>query len=581
MRVNILNRILPLVCLTGSLFFIAAFAAGEESRPNVILVMTDDQGYGDLSFYGNQKLKTPNLDQLADESTRLDNFHVDPTCSPTRSALMTGRYSCRTGVWHTVMGRSFLRRDEKTMADYFAANGYQTGIIGKWHLGDNAPYRPQDRGFHDVFIHGGGGVGQTPDYWGNNYFDDTYFNNGTWENQSGYCTEIFFNQADRFVTQNREKPFFLYLSTNAPHGPYLVDQKYSEPFKDQGLPSPLAEFYGMIVNIDENMGQLRNRLKELGLAQNTLLIFMTDNGTAAGARKPHGYNAGMRGAKGSEYEGGHRVPCFWHWPEGKMNASRTLKSLTAHIDILPTLIELCHLQQKPAAPLPFDGISLAGLLKANSNSVPELEDRTIFVQSHRIEHPKPWRKSTVLWKDWRLVNGKELYHLKSDPSQTVDLAKSRTELHKQLKDKYESWYAEVSRRFDEYCRIPLGTDQENPTLLTAHDWHTEINQIPWNQKKISEDLPGMGQWAVKIEQPGTYRFKLSQRPPGIEHQNPPAKISLKIGDTPPQQRTSEQIWNSVEFSTELKAGDTFMSGWYELPDGTRQGIYYIEAERLK
>ena len=297
--------------------------------------------------------------RLYGQSVRLTDFHVGPTCAPTRAALMTGRYCNRTGVWHTVMGRSLLRRDEVTMADVFAAGGYRTGIFGKWHLGDNYPFRPQDRGFQEVLVHGGGGVGQTPDYWGNDYFDDTYWHNGKPEKQAGYCTDVWFDGALRFIEANRDRPFFAYIATNAPHSPFNVAEQYSGPYMGKSVPN--ANFYGMIANIDENMGRLLGKLKALGLEENTILIFMTDNGTAAGFQAGKGFNAGMRGTKGSEYDGGHRVPCFLRWPAGGLGGGKDVSRLTAHIDLLPTLIELCGLPQ-PAG-VKFDGASLAPLLR--------------------------------------------------------------------------------------------------------------------------------------------------------------------------------------------------------------------------
>jgi arylsulfatase A-like enzyme len=300
--------------MTGALFPLSAW--GADRLPNVLLIMTDDQGYGDFACHGNPILKTPNLDRLHAASVRLTNFHVDPTCSPTRSALMTGRYSSRTGVWHTVMGRSLLCRDEVTMADVFTASGYKTGIFGKWHLGGNYPYRPGERGFGEVLTFGGGGaIGNTPDVWGNNYFDDTLRHNARLEKMSGYCTDVFFAAATRFIEENKDRPFFCYLPTNAPHAPYNVAERYSKPYWDRGVPEQRANFYGMIANIDENVGRLLDRLRELKLEENTLVVFLTDNGTAAGTdAKGGGFNAGMRGFKGSEYEGGHRVPCFFRWP---------------------------------------------------------------------------------------------------------------------------------------------------------------------------------------------------------------------------------------------------------------------------
>jgi len=277
---------------------IAMAKGSPNGKPNVILVITDDQGYGDLRCHGNKVIQTPNLDKLYTQSTRLTNYHVGPTCAPTRAALMTGRYCNRTGVWHTIMGRSLLRKDEVTMADVFRAGGYRTSFCGKWHLGDNYPLRPRYRGFDEVLAHGGGGVGQTPDYWGNDYFDDTYMHNGKPVKFTGYCTDIWFDAAMKFAESCAKagKPFFTYLATNAPHGPFNVAKKYSDLYAGKA-DVPNANFYGMITNIDENMGRLVKKLDALGIADNTILIFTTDNGTAAGFRRGKGFNAGMKGTR--------------------------------------------------------------------------------------------------------------------------------------------------------------------------------------------------------------------------------------------------------------------------------------------
>ncbi|MFO7903252.1 MAG: sulfatase-like hydrolase/transferase [Pirellulaceae bacterium] len=244
------SRLIAFSLALGGVLISAAcsgrLAAAESARPNVILVITDDQGYGDLACHGNTVIQTPNLDRLHAESVRLTDFHVSPVCTPTRAGLMTGQNPVRVGAWGTTWGRSLPRADATTMAEVFQRSGYHTGCFGKWHLGDNFPFRPQDRGFQEVLIHGGGGVGQAPDYWGNDYFDDTYFRNGTPQKCEGYCTDVWFKAAIDFIQADADRPLFCYLSTNAPHGPFLVAPKYSRPYKDQGVPSPMAEFYGMI-----------------------------------------------------------------------------------------------------------------------------------------------------------------------------------------------------------------------------------------------------------------------------------------------------------------------------------------------
>ena len=325
----------------------AARAGGPHPRkPNVILVVTDDQGYGDMSCHGNQVLQTPAIDALHRDGLCLTDFHVNPCCSPTRAALMTGRYSSRVGVWHTVLGRSLLRAGETTMANVFAANGYRTGMFGKWHLGDSYPFRPHDRGFQEALYHGGGAIGNSPDYWGNHYFDDTSFRNGKPEKFQGYCTDVWFGEAIQFIRANKDRPFFCYLPTNVPHYPLLVAEKYFQPFAGK-VPDSMAHYYGMLVNFDENLARLRRELRQLGLEENTILIFLSDNGTADGVELDKdgyptaGFNAGMKGDKLSEYEGGHRVPCLVSWPAGGIHGGREVTRLAAHIDLLPTLIDLC------------------------------------------------------------------------------------------------------------------------------------------------------------------------------------------------------------------------------------------------
>jgi arylsulfatase A-like enzyme len=354
------------------------------------------------------------------------------------------------------MGRSLLGKHETTVADIFSSGGYRTAIFGKWHLGDNYPFRPQDRGFQEVLIHGGGGVGQGPDYWGNDYFDDTYFHNGKEKKFEGYCTDIWFDGALKFIEANKSRPFFCYIPTNAPHGPYNVADKYSKPYRDKGVNANQANFYGMITNIDENMGRLMRRLKGLDLEDNTILIFMTDNGTSGS------YPGGMRGKKGSEYEGGHRVPFFVRWPAGGLDEPGDVDRLSAHIDVLPTLIDLCGLK-KPRG-LKFDGASLARLLKDRTSKWP---DRTLMVHSQRIENPEKWRKSAVMTQRWRLINGKELYDIPADPAQANDVAGANPRVVKKLRRFYEKLWADLSKGFDEYCEIIIGSDKQNPTRSAA------------------------------------------------------------------------------------------------------------------
>jgi arylsulfatase A-like enzyme len=546
--------------------------AATARRPNVILILTDDQGYGDLACHGNPVLRTPHLDRLHAESVRFTNFHADPLCSPTRSALMTGRYSCRTGVWATVLGRSLLRRDETTMADVFQSAGFRTGIVGKWHLGDNYPFRPQDRGFQDVLVHGGGGVGQTPDFWGNRYFDDTYFRHGKPEKFTGYCTDVWFDNAVRFIEANRARPFFLYLATNAPHAPFEVADSYRRPYLEAGLTRQRASFYGMIANIDENVGRLRRKLAELGLAENTLIVFMTDNGSGGGAPYgPGGFSAGMRAAKASAYEGGHRVPCFLHWPAGGFKQGRDFPVLAGHFDLLPTLTELTGL--KRAGGQPLDGRSLAPALRGG-----RLADRTLVVQVQQRDVPRRWNNSAVMTEQWRYVNGQELYDITADPAQSADVAARNPEVSARLRNAYENWWTDVSARFGEYNEIVIGSERENPCRLTAHDWHVPAPAaVPWNQNVVRKGLEANGFWAVEVERAGRYEITLRQQPAEADSPVAATRARLKIGGIEQSKAIAPRAaW--VSFDVELKPGKTrleteFSGGAYSF------GAFFVYIRR--
>jgi arylsulfatase A-like enzyme len=566
-------------------------APGENSelqRPNVILIMTDDQGYGDLGCHGNTMIRTPHLDQLYKESIRLTDFHVDPTCSPTRAALLTGRYSTSTGVWHTVMGRSLLYHDEVTMADVFSSNGYRTGIFGKWHLGDNFPMRPQDRGFHHTVVHGGGGIGQTPDYWGNTYIDDYYEVDGSWTKFTGYCTDVFFNETIDFINQADDRPFFVYLPTNVPHSPFVVPAKYKRHYLSAGVSEPMASFYGMIENFDENVGRLLQWLKETDRERNTVVIFMTDNGTAAGIKQGGaarstagdrrsaatgwtGFNAGMRGAKGSPYEGGHRVPCFVRWPDGGIGGGSDVAALAAHFDLLPTLIELCGLEFSPKHP--FDGRSLVPLLQNAAATWPE---RTLFVHTQREEIPPKWKASSVMQGKWRLVDGGELYDLQSDPGQQRDLAAQQPELVRQLRQDYDACWLSLQPAFSRFAYIVLGSEHANPVTLTCMDWHAPtVREIPWNQPQIVEMPAVNGWWMVDVAKPGRYAITLRHKPAVAEFPLQAVAARVKLGEVEALTNIASGS-TSVTLQVDLPAGPARLETELRDDGGEGRGAYFVE-----
>ena len=601
----------------------------ESDHPNVVFVLTDDQGYGDLGCHGNPVVKTPHIDALFSSSLHLTDYHVGPTCAPTRAGLLTGHYANSTGVWHTIGGRSLLRSNEISMAEYFRGGGYATGIFGKWHLGDNAPYRPQDRGFDTVVVHGGGGVGQTPDYWGNNYFDDSYWDGERHARYEGYCTDVWFQEALKFIEHNRSNPFFCYIPTNAPHSPHLVDPRYSDPYVPLTPHQERAKFYGMLANIDENVGGLRRRLAELGLADNTIFIFMTDNGSGGGLEVDEeqfvtsGFNAGMRGKKGSEYDGGHRVPFFLHWPAGGIKKGRDVDELTANVDILPTLIELCGLESLEDNS--FDGRSLAPLLQPQEGKRRDWPDRALVTDSQRLTYPVKWRKSAVMTGRWRLVNGRELYAIQEDPGQLRDVAATHPDVVSELRLAYEGWWQKVSGQFDEEIPIAIGGPGASRLRINTHDWRNEDCECAWNQSLVRQGLICNGHWEVEVVELGTYRFDLRRWP---EEEDAPitgglaggepipfSKISIRANEgesgkedgasceTSLKERISwgggvalpvrrariaiggEEAYKEVaadeeaiSFTLPLPAGGTHLQTWFEMEGGKDLGAYYVYVE---
>ncbi len=562
-------------------------------RPNVIIVLTDDQGYGDLSVHGNPVLKTPHLDRLHAESIRFTDFHVAPMCTPTRGQLLTGVDALRNGATNTSSAQTLLRREFATMPEIFAASGYRTGLFGKWHLGDNYPYRPQDRGFQETIWFPSASLTAASSRWNNDYHDDVYFHNGVPRVFEGYCTDMFFRQATAWMRScaGRDEPFFCYLPLNAPHGPLFVPERYREPYRDQ-MPGP-ASFFGMIANIDENVGQLETFLRETGLRENTILMFVSDNGGTAGTSV---FNAGMRGRKTELYEGGHRVPFFVRWPAGRLRAAGDVEALTQAQDVLPTLIDLCELQRPDAAR--FDGINLAPLLRGATGPLP---DRMLVVQYSR-EDPVPIRRgdAAVLWNKWRLVGGRELYDLARDPGQRDNLFERQPDVAAKMAEHYERWWSGVEPRVSEIAPIHLGSDQEAPTVLTPCHWRDGY----LDQQSQIRRTRGNGVWLLHVERDGDYEFALRRWPVesgaaisagmpayapkyrGIDDQRFAAGEALPIAQA---QVRIEGVSESksvaigeqqIVFTVPLTRGRAELQTWFRDADGREIcGAYYVYARR--
>ncbi len=572
MRVKLAVALLSLTAICAAAEKPFDFAQG---RPNIIILLSDDQGYGDLSCHGNPVLETPNLDKLHGEAVRFTDFHVTPKCTPTRGQLMTGWDALHNGATSVTAGRAVLRRDIPTMADIFAASGYRTGLFGKWHLGDNYPYRPMDRGFQECcYFHGWGLSGSAPEF-ANTYSDGTFLHNGVREKFTGYCTELWFNRAMAWMKERKAggEPFLCYMPLNVAHGPMQVPEKYSSLYnKKPGWP---AKFFGMLANLDENVGRLEEFLRATGLRENTIVIFMTDNGGTGGVKL---FNAGMRGAKSTPYEGGHRVPCFVRWPAGRLGTPRDVPTPTSNTDLLPTLIELCGIS-KPAAAA-FDGVSLAGLLRGSGS----LADRMLVVQQD--EKPEPFTPSAVIWNQWRLVNGKELFDLKTDPGQKNDIAAQHADVVAKMRAHYEQWWARVEPGLREYQPISIGAAQENPVELSCSDW---IKTYCDNEGHIrrGEGGPQGSAWVVFVEQDGDYEITLRRWPSELDQPLqaaekgkafPIAHAKLTIGGQATEAAAAPGA-KSVTLHVKLKGGvKTQLHAWFQDAAGHDLcGAYYASV----
>lgn len=456
--------------LTGPSASLVSAESLSGSRPNIILVMTDDQGMGDLSCLGNPVLRTPNLDRFHAISTRFTDFHVSPTCAPTRSAIFSGRHEFRNGVTHTIKERERMALSTTTFPELLHQAGYETGIFGKWHLGDEDAYQPYNRGFSEVFIHGAGGIGQAyegscADFPPNRnregrYFDNVILHNDTIVQTQGFCTDVFFEAALGWIKKQHDSktPFFAYITTNAPHGPMLAPEKYKRRFRELGWDEKTQGRYGMIENVDDNFGVLMEKLDQWDLWDDTLVIFMTDNGQAGRSGKKNGkpaqmFTAGFKTGKGSPYEGGTHVPAFWRW-KGKLGQGVDISALTAQIDLYKTFCDLAGVTI-PDNIQAVDGRSLIPLLE-NANS--DWADRNLFVHVGRWAkgadpNGSKFNKCAVRSQRWRFVNNKELYDIDADPYEKVDVADAHPDVIENLRTAYDQWWDDT---------VPLMVNEDAP-----------------------------------------------------------------------------------------------------------------------
>lgn len=574
-------------------FFVGLVAftlSASAERPNVVLVMTDDQGYGDFGATGNGVIETPHLDGLAAASGWMRTFYVSPVCSPTRACLMTGRYNYRTRCIDTYIGRSMMEPDEVTVAEALRGAGYATGIFGKWHLGDSYPMRAMDQGFEESLVHKGGGLAQPADPPENErrYTDPILFHNGEQVATEGYCTDVYFDAALDWMerSQAAERPFFAYIATNAPHGPFHdVPEDLREHYMDKDLASlmvsppgnanrlaqeedKLARIAAMITNVDDNVGRLLAKIDALGIAENTIVIFMVDNGPNTTR-----YVGPFRGQKSEVYEGGVRSPFWMRWPN-EIEAGAESAEVAAHIDVMPTILDACGVDAPEGVRL--DGQSFLSLLRGDQVEWPE---RPLVIQTHRGDVPVRYHHFMLREGDWKLVHPSgfgrenfegapqfELYNLAADPAERNDLASEEPERVARMKAAYDAWFDDVSStRPDNYAppRIRIGTPHENPTVLTRQDWRGGT----WQRDSI-------GHWLVDIE-PGTYDVLMRFDPePGGEWIQ--LMVGPFVGRRPMEPDVDSITWPGVV----SRGGEMRVESAIWMGDEFR-GVYQVELRRVE
>lgn len=465
------------ICNSNKLFAITLLStvslpAVAQERPNVLLLLADDMGWGDIAAHGNDIIRTPVLDRMHDEAVVLDRFYVSPLSALTRAALLTGRYHLSTRVTSVQNGLENMNPEETTIAELFKKAGYKTGCFGKWHNGAYYPYTPNGQGFEEFY-------GFCCGHW-TNYFDPILQHNEEMTVGKGYISDIFTDAAIDFIKENKEKPFFCYVPYNAPHSPLQVPDEYYHHY--DGLKAgnerdrnAMAAIYGMVENVDHNIGRILEVLDEDGLREKTIVIFMTDNGPTCVTR----YNGGMRGCKGQVHEGGVRVPCYIEWKEHTIH--KQLNYPAAHIDILPTLMDMCGIRKYRTA-FPIAGISLKDIIMGNKTALADREIGFHVMRSSVMpstwdveEHLSPRNRGGWLKDSLRLVlyeNELMMFNLNQDPSETHNIYNPKSKVHRKMVSNYMKWYNKVTQNIHNGdLLVPVGYDEAKEVRIPAPEGH--------------------------------------------------------------------------------------------------------------
>lgn len=571
-------------------FYLLILSVKAGQKPNVIIILSDDQGYGDFSCHGNPVLQTPALDRLYNQSIRLDNFHVAPLSTPTRGQLMTGLDAMHNKASTVLSGCCMMRRDIVTMPEVFARNGYKTGIFGKWHLGDTYPDRPMDRGFQKCVWFKGWGLLSEAEF-DNDYYRTRYLDSLITRQSEKYCTDLWFEKAMDWMDSmsGKGQPFFTYISLNAAHAPcYALKEDfltYSGKVNEK-----TASFFGMIRGIDRNVDRLDKWLEEKGLKENTVVVFMNDNGGTGGIQV---YNADMRGEKGSVYDGGHRAACFIRWPKGGLGIPRTVHNASEIQDLLPTFMDMFHFRRTSADE--FDGVSLMPAILSPEKKAKE----RLFVVQQDIHFNPVKYNSCVVFDSWRLVGKEELYDLSKDPGQKNNVAGQYPEILHKMSAFYENWWIGVYKGKGQYMPIVVGSDKENPVILTSADWIEAGPNTQWKVAMAKDSI--QGHWILDVKTGGKYRVELSRWPFHLNRALTNAGPLVAVGGTSLAKGRMLSVSsgcvtlnNQAPVEIQSTANATKISTEMDLPEGRNTlnaifkdkqgkflcGAYFVRLERI-
>lgn len=526
-----------------------------ENPPNIILILADDQGWGDAQFSNNPVLQTTHLNELATQGVQMDQFFVSPMCSPTRASIMSGRYNLSVGTTWVGRRTDFLSLEEATLADLLKSGGYATGCFGKWHLGAYGPYHPNERGF-DTFT--GFLLGAA-----NNYFHTELDHNGKSFIGNGYITDVLTDSALQFIARHENEPFFCYIPYNVPHHPFQVPDRYYQKYKQLGVEDDrTASVYGMIENMDENIGRILKKLEDDGIADNTIVIFLSDNGPAF-----ERFNDGLSYIKAQVGEGSVKVPCYIKWP-GKIDPNSHIGELAAHIDLLPTLLSAAGIQVPQDKQL--DGIDLMPYLTGQTVDFPA---RKIYAHQTKFGTctvtPGGLRTEKYRLMNWR--NGYQLFDMENDPGQSTDLAAAMPLITKELVGEYETWYYDQTRDL-ELPRVPIGYRGHTTEEIIAPDalksdgiaysgrwgWATDFF-IGWTNSADSVT------WELDVLEPGVYEFTLNYWCP---EENLGALIRLTRNQESIEKRiTVPNNSDFIELPDQVKDSSPLIRNWSALTMG--------------